>query len=403
MPLEYQVFDPASCRFPRPRVPVLPHGYQPASGNEIEVPSRGFSQAGQGCYFSHGRYVLGEAYRCAGLDNSSTLLAPAYHCVTMLDPALSLGADVLLYPLTPDLDPEMAALDSLVERSTKPVKVLLATHYFGFVRDFSRLKQWCEARGISFVEDCSHTLFTERYQAKGAGQQGDYVASSPYKFFPSADGGWLYAPTPAALAGAAPKPASWVAELRGIRQCLAAARQPRVAQVDIASLAGQLASLTGKPPVAGADQRCTRPAQSAQYLRELEGRAALRVSRWLIKHHSVASIVKRRRENYRRWLQAVADLPGCHPLYPELPEHVVPYMFPLYIDYPMPHFYWLKQLAVPVWRWDEMAISECRVAQDYRLHLLHFPCHQSLTEDEMNWLVTALTKVMRSSINGAQR
>ncbi|KAB2927588.1 MAG: DegT/DnrJ/EryC1/StrS aminotransferase family protein [Dechloromonas sp.] len=403
MPLDYQVFDPSSCRFPRPRVPVLPRGYQPVTSNDSGMPPGSLPGAGQGVYFSRGRYALGEAYRRAGLDAGSVLLAPAYHCVTMLDPALSLGGEILIYPLTPELAPEMTALDALIERSTKPVKVLLATHYFGFVRDFSRLKQWCDTRGISFVEDCSHTLFTERYQASGAGQQGDYVASSPYKFFPSADGGWLYAPASAALAGAAPKPASWIAELRGVRHCLAAARQPRVTQEDIAGLEDQLALLAGKPPATGADQRCTRPAQSAQYQRDLEGRAALRGSRWLIEHHSVAAIVNRRRANYRRWLLAVADLPGCRPLYPELPEHVVPYMFPLYIDHPMPHFYWLKQLAVPVWRWDEIAVSDCPVAQDYRLHLLHLPCHQSLSDDEMNWLLTALGKVLSSSINGVQR
>lgn len=403
MSLEYQVFDPSSCSFPKPRVSVLPRSFEPDSKEDSDLLRGKKPLTGQGIYFSRGRYALGAAYRYAGVDSNSVLLAPAYHCVTMLDPALVLGADVKLYPLTPELAPKMEALDALFERTPKPVKALLATHYFGFVRDFSQLKQWCEARGIVLIEDCSHTLFTQRYQAEGAGQHGDYVASSPYKFSSSADGGWLYAPNPAVLQGFATEPASWLAELRGIRHCFEKARQQPVTQEDIASLDRQLASLAGKPTAAGADQRCTRPAQSAQYQRDLEGRAALRGSRWLIEHHSVATIVNRRRANYRRWLLAVADLPGCHPLYPELPEHVVPYMFPLYIDHPMPHFYWLKQLAVPVWRWDEIAISVCPVAQDYRLHLLHLPCHQSLSDDEMNWLLTALGKVLRSSISGGQR
>jgi dTDP-4-amino-4,6-dideoxygalactose transaminase len=123
----------------------------------------------------------------------------------------------------------------------------------------------------------------------------------------------------------------------------------------------------------------------------------------LINHQSVCAIISKRQANYRRWLQAVEGLPNCHALYPELPEHVVPYMFPLYIDHPMPHFHWLKQLAVPVWRWDEMAVSDCPVAQAYRLHLLHLPCHHSLNDDEMNWLVAALTKVLRASSNGVRQ
>lgn len=400
MPLDYQVFDPSSCRFPRPRVPVLPHGFMPALGHDHQFNPGGTALAGQGVYYSRGRYALGEAYRRAGLDGEGVLLAPAYHCVTMLDPALSLGADVLFYPLTLDLAPEMEALDSLLERAAKPVKALLATHYFGFVRDFYPLKQWCAAHNIQLIEDCSHTLFTECYQAKGAGLYGDYVASSPYKFFPCDDGGWLYAPSAAALAGATPKPATWLAELRGIKRCLETARQLRVGPDGIASLDGQLAALAGKQPEVGVDQRCSRPAHSGQYQHDREDISALRGSRWLINHTPVAAMISQRRVNYRRWLGAVADLPGCHPLYPELPDHAVPYMFPLYIDQPMPHFYWLKQLAVPVWRWDEMAISDCPVAQAYRLHLLHLPCHQSLSENEMNWLVAALSKVLWSSLRG---
>lgn len=400
MSLDYQVFDPASCHFPRPRVPVLPRGFEPAGADDALFLRDALPLGGLGLYFSRGRYALGEAYRRAGLDGDSTLLAPAYHCVTMLDPALAIGADVLLYPLAADLAPELAALDQLFERSVKPVKALLATHFFGFVRDFSRLKQWCDARSIVFVEDCSHTLFTERFQVKGAGRYGRFVASSPYKFFPSADGGWLYAPDATALAGAATQPASWLAELRGMKQSFDAMRLPRVGTTDIIVLDDQLAVLATQVPAAGDDRCRRRAAQSPQYQLEVERSAALRGSRWLIRNSAVGSAIRRRQANYRHWLQAVAGLPHCRPLYPELPEQVVPYMFPLHIDHPMPHFYWLKQLAVPVWRWDEMAVSGCPVAAEHRLHLLHLPCHQSLSEEEMDWMVAALGKVLRLPVTG---
>jgi dTDP-4-amino-4,6-dideoxygalactose transaminase len=77
-------------------------------------------------------------------------------------------------------------------------------------------------------------------------------------------------------------------------------------------------------------------------------------------------------------------------------------MFPLHIDQPTPHFYWLKHLGLPVWRWDEMAVSNCPVAQDYRLHLLHLPCHQSLTTDQMDWMISALQKTLRHPAQGTQ-
>lgn len=394
MPLDYQVFDPAPCHFPRPRVPVLPRGFQASGADDVALLA-GVPVLG-GIHYSRGRYALGEAYRRAGLDGGDALLAPAYHCVTMLDPALALGAEVLLYPLRADLAPDPTALDALVAASAKPVKALLATHFFGFIRDFSWLQSWCAARGIVLVEDCSHTLFTERYRAVGAGRCGRFVTSSPYKFFPGVDGGWLVASEPEALADTGVRSATWRDELRGLKQCFEAARQPSVGTADIAALDGQLAVLTAQAPETGNDARLSRSGHSPHYREACAGLAALRSSRWLAGHASLSAAIGRRRANYQRWLRAVADLPHCRPLYPELPETVVPYMFPLTIEYPLPHFYWLKQLGVPVWRWDEMALSACPVACDYRLRLLHLPCHQSLNDDEMDWLLAALAKVMHT-------
>lgn len=65
----------------------------------------------------------------------------------------------------------------------------------------------------------------------------------------------------------------------------------------------------------------------------------------------------------------------------------------LYLDQPEPHFYWLKQLGFPVYRWDSIALSDCSTANDYRLHLLQLPCHQSLTDSDMDWMIAAITKV----------
>lgn len=398
MSLDYQVFDPSSCRFPKPRVPVLPYRFDIAAGSRQESALPNSSLAGKGTYFTRGRYALAAAYRQAGLDNEGAILAPAYHCVTMIDPAVAMGADILFYPLSPSLSPEMQALDRLLEGARKPVKVLLVTHYFGFVRDISDLKQWCVARGIRLVEDCSHALVTESYQVSGAGEHGDFIASSPYKFFPCADGGWLNARDARELDTIETASFNWLAELRGIKHLFDKGRQVRVAGEDVIQLDHQVAKITQQSLDFGADLGCTRNRPSAHYDARRERDSALRSSRWLIRHTRVSDLVSRRRANFQRWLSAIDAVPGCHALYPELPEHVVPYMFPLYIERPEPAFYQLKHLGVPVWRWDEMARSDCPVATDYRLHLLHLPCHQSLSDAEMNWLLTAVAKVLRSSV-----
>lgn len=351
-------------------------------------------------HFSHGRYALGEAYRRGGLDQNSVLMAPAYHCVTMLDPALALGAEVQLYPLTAGLSPDPDKLNEIFAQSVKPIRVLLATHFFGFVQELSWLKQWCAAKGVTLVEDCSHVLFNEHYQAEGAGRFGKFIASSPYKFFPSVDGGLLYAPEARLLDRLETLPAAWLAELRGIKRSIERSHTPRILKRDIDLVDQQLDAVTQGSLVPGVDRNLQRQAQSTLYSEGASRVASLRSSRWVIDHSSIGGNVTRRQANYRRWLQALSDVPNCHALYPELPEHVVPYMFPLYIDFPMPHFYWLKQMGVPVWRWDEMAVSTCPVARDYRLHLLQLPCHQSLSEDELNWIVAATQKTLGRPVDG---
>jgi hypothetical protein len=132
---------------------------------------------------------------------------------------------------------------------------------------------------------------------------------------------------------------------------------------------------------------------STDYRSDQEGYAALRYSRILYRHPDIDFIAHRRRDHYRQWSTAAMNLPYCHPLHPTLPENCIPYMFPLYINQPEPHFYWLKQLGLPLYRWDSIAVSDCPTAGDYRLHLLQLPCHQSLTERDMDWMIAAVRKV----------
>ena len=349
-----------------------------------------------------GRYALGVAYRLAGLDRDGVLLAPAYHCVTMLDPALALNAEVHLYPLQADLSPDLVALDQLHARIRKPVKALLATHYFGIAGDFHRLGQWCVDRSIVLIEDCSHVLFTERFRAPGCGIHGQFVVSSPYKFFACDDGGLLYAADACLLDNVVTRSASLFEELRGIQHALERSRSTRRRVGDFASIDLRLADLSASAVGRGKHEIIERSAPSSLFSGLAAARASLRCSQFVAEHSSVNDNIRCRRENYERWVQAVAAVPNCHALFPILPADCAPYMFPLYIDYPDPHFYWLKHLGVPIWRWDEMADSGCPISQDYRLHLLHLPCHQALTEIQMDWMTAAIAKTLHRTVTGTQ-
>jgi hypothetical protein len=69
-------------------------------------------------------------------------------------------------------------------------------------------------------------------------------------------------------------------------------------------------------------------------------------------------------------------------------------MFPLLISRPDPDFFRLKQAGLPIWRWDDMAVSACPVAAGYRTQLLHLPCHQGLSDAQMNWMLALVKDVL---------
>lgn len=397
--LHYHYFDPAPCGFAKPRVPVLPRMSFAMFGNAHSADYPSAFTGGEPHFYTRGRYALLDAYRMAGVGRQGALLAPAYHCRTMLDPAISLDAGVGLYPLSPDLSPDMPALVRMVDGAGPDVsfKALLLTHYFGMSQETGAIVEFCRDRGLALIEDCSHACFGVAGD-RTIGTIGDYAVASPYKFFALQDGGILVANRGAALPASMPLSPGPGAELRGMGRGVKAALErwrDRVQSGDIACLDGALGSLCGRSLPKAVEFEREEGTYSSLYDKAEEGRGGLSGSRWLMRSSDVARLARRRRTHYRRWAEAVDGLPNCRALFPNLPDACVPYMFPLYIDHPAPHFDLLKHLGVPLWRWDEMAVSACKVASDYRLHLIHLPCHQNLHPAEMDWMIAALSAVMR--------
>ncbi len=190
--------------------------------------------------------------------------------------------------------------------------------------------------------------------------------------------------------------------MRGLARAFSQARHhQRIAKTcDRTRIDAELAVIAERAASPGGDSR-RREGHSADYRPAEEGLASLRLSRLVGRHADIGEISRRRRENYQRWTNALAGLPHCRPLFPQMPEGGIPYMFPLHIDRPDPHFYWLKHLGVPILRWDNIAASTYSTANDYRLRLLHLPCHQSLSERELEWMITSVRKIMARAAPGA--
>lgn len=392
--LKFQRFNPADCQFPPPRVPLLPAlRWRDLALNNVNTVNQSVL-AGPGVrHFSRGRYALHAAYEAAGVGDAGALLAPAYHCRTMLDPALALKGNILLYALNSDLTPQMESIKMLVGHSKPRVRALVVPHYFGFAQPealITELVAFCSVSGITLIEDGSHAwqVVTERALSCQA-NSGHVLIGSPYKFFACEDGGTLWG-NQAEFSAVKTLAPSLLEELKSLKQTLARSwRSHRVSQLVFP--AEQMAMQNIHLGEQIIEKSCS---PSEMFDSRSENNSSLALSRWVMRHTEVSRVVQQRQHNYRQWMRAVGGLRGAKALFADLPPHCAPYMFALHIAQPEQHFYQLKHLGVPIWRWDDMAVSDCPIATQYRLHLLHLPCHQSLTQEQMQWMTEAITRVL---------
>lgn len=382
--LRFARFDPTPCNFPAPKVPLLARQGAWGEGGPDSV-----FLDGRSAFYSRGRYALKAALQALGYGPGDVVLVPSYHCRTMLDPALELGGQVELFSLTPFLTPRLDLLENRVLRASRPVKALLLPHYFGFPQQLAPVLALCQRHGIALIEDCSHAFFGQT-ELGPVGSVGDYAIASPYKFFPSADGGLVRANAAQPLPSG-PGRRAWKQEAAAAL-ALARLRLGGVGEAPLPPLADAPAAQPLPPPAL--EPETETPALSCHYQPEQADLAGLAASRWVMMHADRAHLAERRRAHYRDWLARVAPLPRCRPLFTGLPEGVVPYMFPLLLEDCETDFYRLKQQGMPLWRWDEQALSNCEVASTYRKHLVHLPCHQGLSPAQMDWMGQLLARVL---------
>lgn len=345
----------------------------------------------KGEFFINARTALAQALISAGLDENSGVLIPAYHCGSMVEPALWLNAEVLLYKITPDLTPQQQHLEQLISTAPKPVRVLLLPHYFGFPQQTDHWQAFCNKHQLILIEDCAHTFFGV-YQEQPIGNTGDYAIASARKFFGCADGGILISKTKVA---SRTFPPSISAQIKSALKLLL--------QIAAADRLGMLGKIINQVDLRRTKHQTTKssstlPSPNAQSWQWFEPDSIAHqghpLSKWLIGHSHIPTIISSRRNNYLRLLNGIANITVLKPLFPILPNGVVPYMFPAILTSGEADFDRLKRVGVPLWRWEELADSDCPVSQRYRLQLLQIPCHQNLNSSDIDWLISQLGTIL---------
>jgi dTDP-4-amino-4,6-dideoxygalactose transaminase len=387
--------------FPPPRVPTHPVlSFRSLFATSQAPAIRALSEIEPHKWFTSGRVALATALSLLRVQAGDGVLLPAYNCRAMVDAVRWTGAEPVLYKSKVDLAVDVDDVAAKIDARTR---ALVVVHFFGFPqRAMLRLRSFCDERGIALIEDCAHCFFGS-LDGQPIGTFGDYAIASPMKFFPLYDGGFL-ASARHSLGAVKLRRGSFVfqikALLNNVERSFAYSRLrpinwlmalPLYAKDRFWSFAKRL-DAPFATDAHGPDASGDAYAFDAAWVDvEMSG-----ISKALCSRISVPQLIERRRSHYAALLRAFENQHGCRPFFPDLPDGVVPYVFPLLVDDPERVFPRLKARGVPLFRWEDVRHDVCETSSVYSRSLFQLPCHQELSAREVDWVIAEVKRALES-------
>jgi dTDP-4-amino-4,6-dideoxygalactose transaminase len=314
-----------------------------------------------------------------------------------------MGIEPIFYPITTDTQVDIAALEKRVKANTR---ALIAVHFFGFIQDFKPLRTFCDERGLLLIEDCAHAFFGNRH-GQSVGQYGDYAIASIMKFLPIDEGGCLVSRSHS-LADLNMRRGGWFFQFKSALNILEMAceyhRLPWLKPL-LRSKEWLWQKVKPQQGIAQiASQDSAEGADSAEFLFDPD-KLGVNMSIpavAIMKAFSFSKACSKRRDNYTQLLKALGDISGGHPLFAELPDGIYPQVFPMVMDDPDSVFPILKKAGVPIirfgeFRWQGVDASTCPVSEELSRRVFQFPCHQSLTSQELDWMIATILSVLATA------
>jgi dTDP-4-amino-4,6-dideoxygalactose transaminase len=350
-----------------------------------------------------GRYAIALALEHIGLKPGDVVLIPAYHCEAMVVPVKWMGLKPAFYSINADTS---INLGDIRQKINANVKVIIVTHYFGFLQDLKGIRALCDQYGIHLIEDCAHAFFGDYDNQQVAGKVGDYTIASSMKFLPLYEGGLLCSETIDLKDIKMTSPSigfQLKSLINTLERSLAYNRLGFTGKLLNAIFSLKSALLSTLKKISQSSHAVSSGPSSSDGGYGLDEEWIHKLISWpsqlIIRLSDLNNTAHRRRENYQKMHATLAKLQNCHPLFETLPQQVVPWVYPLYVNDPAQCFGMLKKQGVPIWRFGEFLDAEvdqntCSVSVDYSKHIFQFPCHQSLTDKDIDWMLSQITQTL---------
>lgn len=382
-----------------PRLPVFDWQALRAAGAG-GIPS--VSDGSEHIFTSSGRAAILLGLESLGIRKGDQVMVPTYHCPTMVAPIIAVGAEPVFYPI----DERGGAHLEATYPEGEAVKAAIVPHFFGIPQDMAGIRAFCDHRRIALIEDCAHCYFGLS-GARVVGHWGDVAIASLTKFFPVPAGGIL----------AFPKGSTHMPELHSV-----GVKNELKAIADILEIAAGAGRLWGLGPLLRglvALKRHLRhdgkidgdaPKISDVVILEALGidvvlahRAPEWICRWMPSITNRSRIVECRRDNYHKLVRALSGYHGFSPLFPDLPADAVPYVFPLRVDQPDGKYHKLKEVGLPVFRWNWLWPGTPQLVGDYghvwSSEVFQLACHQDLSEEELDCICKTVIRICSTPVD----
>ncbi|HKL65841.1 MAG TPA: aminotransferase class I/II-fold pyridoxal phosphate-dependent enzyme [Roseovarius sp.] len=174
----------------------------PGEAGEVAALEREFADytgARHALAVTSGGYAMATALRALGVGPGERVLTNAFTLAPVPGAIASVGAQPLFVGVTEGLTID---LDDLAAK-TGEARVLMLSHMRGHLADMDRLMEICDARGVTVIEDCAHTMGAA-WRGIPSGRCGRVgcFSTQTYKHMNSGEGGFLVTDDDAVMARA---------------------------------------------------------------------------------------------------------------------------------------------------------------------------------------------------------
>lgn len=326
--------------------------------------------------------------RALPASRGRTVLLPAFHCTALVEPIARAGFQAKFYRVRPDFSVD---LDDIGEKMSADVAVLLAIHYFGFPVEMQPFRDLASRHDSYVVEDCAHS-FLSRQAGNYVGHRGDFTLYSYYKFAPSLAGGGLGINVPEFAtkfsAGALPLRDRIVIAKRLFERILENSPSNPVSKILLALERKRVSQKQSVQTGGGPSQFVDDP---YLFRKDLALAGMPRLCQHVLESCNWEEMIVAHQRNYRLFGKLIRDARLLRRPFPNLPDDVCPWAFPILLENRVLHEQSLRALGVPLFTFGEILHPLLEASQDdarkdaeYLSHrLMLLPVHSQLQEEDV--------------------